>query len=113
MHEKGSSFSMEKGSIFLNNTTRPVYLYKRFEDLSSLPFYLGRKIPILDSQSQDLLYGEVNRPESPIFLKKQDINSRGFMVVQRKDLSEFSNAFADSYKPIYDEKTYTIFEGIQ
>jgi hypothetical protein len=88
-------------------------LYKRFEELSSLPFYLGRKIPILDSQSQDLLYGEVNRPESPLFLKTKDIKPHGFMVVHKRDLSEFSNAFADSYKPIYDEKTYTIFEGIQ
>lgn len=110
MREKGDSFSMEKGSAVLNSTTRPVYLYKRFEELSSLPFYLGRKVPILESQSYDLLYGEVNRPDSPIFVKKEDIKPHGFMVVHKRDLSEFSNVFADSYKPIYDEKTYVIFE---
>ncbi len=113
MHEKGSPFSMKKGSVFLNDPTRPVYLYKRFEDLSSLPFYLDRKVPIVDSQSQDLLYGQVNRPNSPLFLRKEEIKPHGFMVVHKRDFSEFSNAFADSYKPIYDEKTYTIFEDIK
>jgi 4-amino-4-deoxy-L-arabinose transferase-like glycosyltransferase len=113
MREKGDSFSTEKGSVFLNNTPRPVYLYKRFEELSSLPFYLGRKVPILESQSQDLLYGKVNCPDSEIFITKKDIKPHGFMVVHKRDLSEFSNIFAEKYKPVYDEKTYTIFEGIQ
>ncbi len=113
VHEKGSSFSMEKGSAFLTDDTRPVYLYKRFEELSSLPFYLGHNVPLVSSESQDLLYGQKSRPDSPIFVTKEHIKPHGFMVVHRRDLSEFSNTFAGRYKPIYDEKTYTIFEDIE
>jgi hypothetical protein len=113
MKVKDDPFSMKKVSEILKNTPKPVYLYKRFEELSSLPFYLGRKVPILESQSYDLLYGKVNRPDSPIFVTKEDIKPHGFIVVYKGDLSEFSNVFADLYKPLYDGKTYTIFENMR
>jgi 4-amino-4-deoxy-L-arabinose transferase-like glycosyltransferase len=35
-----------------------VFLYREFEDVfSSLPFYLGRKLKVIDSASKDLLFG--------------------------------------------------------
>ena len=36
---------------------RPVYLYRKFEELSSLPFYLAKPLPIVDSRSNDLYWG--------------------------------------------------------
>jgi len=32
----------------------PVYLYRDFENISSLPFYLKKYVVIIDSQSNDL-----------------------------------------------------------
>jgi hypothetical protein len=36
---------------------RAVYLYRDFEEQSSLPFYLKTPIPIVDSRSSDLFWG--------------------------------------------------------
>ena len=36
---------------------RPVYLYRNFEELSSLPFYLGQPVHVIDSRSNDLYWG--------------------------------------------------------
>jgi 4-amino-4-deoxy-L-arabinose transferase-like glycosyltransferase len=44
---------------YLNATLpdREVYLYHNFEEQSSLPFYLQRKLPVIDSRSNDLFWG--------------------------------------------------------
>jgi 4-amino-4-deoxy-L-arabinose transferase-like glycosyltransferase len=36
---------------------REVYLYRNFEEISSLPFYLQRPLPIIDPRSSDLYWG--------------------------------------------------------
>jgi 4-amino-4-deoxy-L-arabinose transferase-like glycosyltransferase len=36
---------------------RPVYLYRNFEELSSLPFYLQQPVRVIDSRSNDLFWG--------------------------------------------------------
>jgi 4-amino-4-deoxy-L-arabinose transferase-like glycosyltransferase len=36
---------------------RSIYLYRNFEELSSLPFYLQQPIGVIDSQSNDLYWG--------------------------------------------------------
>jgi 4-amino-4-deoxy-L-arabinose transferase-like glycosyltransferase len=36
---------------------RVVYLYRNFEEQSSLPFYLKRPLPVVDSRSNDLYWG--------------------------------------------------------
>lgn len=36
---------------------RQVYLYRNFEEKSSLPFYLKKAIPIIDARSNDLFWG--------------------------------------------------------
>jgi 4-amino-4-deoxy-L-arabinose transferase-like glycosyltransferase len=33
-------------------------MYRDFEEFSAIPFYLNRRIPVVDSQSGDLLYGQ-------------------------------------------------------
>jgi len=35
-----------------------IFLYKDFEKISTVPFYSGHPVPIIDSVSNDLLYGE-------------------------------------------------------
>jgi 4-amino-4-deoxy-L-arabinose transferase-like glycosyltransferase len=41
---------------------RQVYLYRSFEELSSLPFYLKQTVPVIDSKSADLFWGDRLRP---------------------------------------------------
>ncbi len=41
-----------------------VYLYRNFEDISSLPFYLEQPLHIVDSRSRDLLWGNRLKPSS-------------------------------------------------
>jgi 4-amino-4-deoxy-L-arabinose transferase-like glycosyltransferase len=41
---------------------RQVYLYRNFEELSSLPFYLKQTVPVIDSKSADLFWGDRLRP---------------------------------------------------
>jgi 4-amino-4-deoxy-L-arabinose transferase-like glycosyltransferase len=41
---------------------RTVYLYHNFEEQSSLPFYLQHKLPVIDSRSNDLFWGNKLQP---------------------------------------------------
>ncbi len=41
---------------------REVYLYRNFEELSSLPFYLKRTLPVVDTRSSDLYWGNRLQP---------------------------------------------------
>ena len=41
---------------------RQVYLYRKFEELSSLPFYMGRPLHVVDSRSNDLYWGNKLQP---------------------------------------------------
>jgi len=43
---------------------RPVYLYRNFEELSSLPFYLGQPVHVIDSRSNDLYWGNKLQPNT-------------------------------------------------
>lgn len=47
---------------------REVFLYRDFERLSSLPFYLGHSVPVVDSASADLQYGSRHSSRSGLFL---------------------------------------------
>ena len=45
-------------------TSRKVFIYRDYEDVfSSLPFYLERAVPVIDSDSRDLQFGCRLRPE--------------------------------------------------
>lgn len=47
---------------------RQVYLYRTFEELSSLPFYLKQPVPLIDSDSSDLFWGNRLRAGNLIML---------------------------------------------
>jgi nicotinamide riboside transporter PnuC len=51
-----------------NHPQAKVFLYQDYEKLASLPFYLERQVPVVDSASNDLAFGMKLSPESENFL---------------------------------------------
>lgn len=49
--------------IAQHNSNQPVYIYEDYEKLSSLVFYIKKRVGIIDSKSFDLYYGS-SRPEA-------------------------------------------------
>lgn len=43
--------------IVEHDLTRPVYLYQDYEQISSILYYLKKRLPMINSKSQDLYYG--------------------------------------------------------
>jgi len=79
---------------------RAVYLYRNFEEQSSLPFYMERPIPIIDSRSNDLFWGNKLQPNDLMITSEQleqVLPNRPVAIVvmqrQRKDF-EAGNLFA-------------------
>jgi 4-amino-4-deoxy-L-arabinose transferase-like glycosyltransferase len=50
-----------------NHPQAQVFLYQDYEKLASLPFYLAREVPVVDSVSNDLAFGMKLSPESENF----------------------------------------------
>jgi 4-amino-4-deoxy-L-arabinose transferase-like glycosyltransferase len=55
---------------------RPVYLYREFEQQSSLPFYLRQALPVIDAHSADLFWGMRLRPDNAIALSNAQFADR-------------------------------------
>ena len=75
-------------------TGRQVYLYRSFEELSSLPFYLKQPVPVIDSVSADLFWGNRLRPGNPVMLSSAQFaqelpRQRVAVVVLDRHLQEF------------------------
>ena len=72
-----------------------IYLYRDFEQQSSLAFYLQQPLPVVDMRSNDLYWGDKLRPQNSI-----NIDSRQFaerlasqkiaLVVNDRHIDEFS-----------------------
>jgi hypothetical protein len=71
----------------------PVYLYREYEELSSLPFYLGGAVPVIDSVSADLYYGLRLKPEAAVRLEDLAAKAPALVVVHRKSEEEFERRF--------------------
>lgn len=56
--------SMRQVAAYLQSELagRKVYLYRNFEERSSLPFYLRQTVPVIDARSNDLFWGNKLRP---------------------------------------------------
>lgn len=72
---------------------RVVYLYRNFEELSSLPFYLKHPIPVIDARSNDLFWGGKLR-KNDILLSPDQFNERSAsqqvaVVVMDRQLADF------------------------
>jgi len=74
---------------------RTVYLYSKFEEQSTLPFYMERPLPVVDSHSNDLYWGARLRPDNNIMLSDEQfarVLAEGRPVaiaVMNRQLSDF------------------------
>ncbi len=80
---------------------RPVYMYRNYEQISSLPFYLHKPLQIIESNSNDLYWGDKLRPENPITISlsqfKNQVKAENYasvIIVPNNFLNEFTNEFA-------------------
>jgi 4-amino-4-deoxy-L-arabinose transferase-like glycosyltransferase len=68
---------------------RSVYLFRNFEEQSSLPFYLKKPIPVIDSRSNDLFWGNKLRANDIVisadrFDQRMQSESVAVVVVDRQ-----------------------------
>ena len=74
-----------------------LYFYRRFEDrFSSAVFYRRKPIPIIDSDSKDLLYGQGTNPGA-MFPSSTEVAAAlraAYVFVADKDVPRFARAFA-------------------
>ncbi len=83
-----------RNSIAYLDLTQNVFLYKRFEELSSLPFYLGRTVPLINSESRDLWYGQQKMQHPHLFLNESVLDScSAYVYVLKRDLPDFESRF--------------------
>ncbi len=71
---------------------RTIYLYRNFEQHSSLPFYLKKPLPVIDSTSNDLYWGNRIRPGNAIIITSDQFNhlrEPRAVLVPNNDLDEF------------------------
>jgi hypothetical protein len=80
---------------------RQVLLYQDYERLSSLPFYLKRQVAIVDSRSNDLLFGMRHSPDDEKFVSIERVRSlararRVVILVHRIRLKDFGQKLGKS-----------------
>ena len=72
---------------------RQVYLYQKFEELSSLPFYMAEPLSIVDSRSNDLYWGNKLQPNSLLITGAQFTRAAAAgpvaIVVMEKQMKDF------------------------
>jgi Dolichyl-phosphate-mannose-protein mannosyltransferase len=82
-----------------HDPNRPVYLYKDYEKVSSLLFYLKKRLPLIDSTSQDLYFGSHTSLAKGWFyslnnfLQARD-NEAHYVVARKDNLTEFLHIVA-------------------
>lgn len=79
---------------------RQVYMYRYFEQLSSLPFYLKKTLPIVDAQSNDLFWGNRLRAGNRIYVQGDAFRAAAAgkplaIVVMDRHLKDFGAAGFD------------------
>jgi 4-amino-4-deoxy-L-arabinose transferase-like glycosyltransferase len=57
----------------LSHPGASVVLYADYEDISSLQFYLARKLPIVDSRSDDLFFAKSRTGDPSVFITRSDL----------------------------------------
>lgn len=80
--------------ILQHDPNRPVYLYQNYEQISSILYYLKKRLPIIDSTSKDLYFGS-HTPEAINWfitsdqfkqrIKKQNV----YVVIESKKIPIF------------------------
>ncbi|PRC91653.1 ArnT family glycosyltransferase [Solimicrobium silvestre] len=88
------SISDRSMAAFIQQTVpnRTVYLYRNFEQNSSLPFYLKKPLNVIDSVSSDLYWGNQLRPENTIMLSREQ-----FKLLKEPVVVIVPNAYLDEF----------------
>lgn len=103
-------YSQEKTvNNYLKYTNRPIFLYKRFEEVSSLLFYYDKPIPIIHSQSRDLAYGQMTRINPSTFVEEGVFKKPCVVIVLDRDLQDFHKEMSDLGIPIH-VLTYKLYQ---
>jgi 4-amino-4-deoxy-L-arabinose transferase-like glycosyltransferase len=90
-----------------------IYLYKRFEHISSFVFYYGKPIPILDSESADLAFGASLDRHKDSFLTWKEGRRRSPIftcVVCPRDEVEFQQKTQGKSKLLYRDSGVLIYQ---
>jgi hypothetical protein len=74
---------------YLKDSSKPVFLYKRFEEISSLLFYYNKPLPIIHSESHDLAYGQITKLNPDAFVTEEVLKTPCIVVVLDRDLPDF------------------------
>jgi len=80
-------------------TDSPLYSFHDFEKISSARFYTDHPIIIVESQSNDLLYGQNKNHKKHLFLSINDfrgLNEPRIILVTKEHLSEFKSLFPNA-----------------
>lgn len=87
-----------------NFPEKPVLLFQDFESLSSLPIYLGRTIPVIDSTSADLFSGQKKIPFHPNFMTQDQVMKTGLdsviVVMRNKDALFSQSKLKESFSKV-------------
>ena len=91
---KDASLSDRTLARFIQRTLpgHTVYLYRRYEQNSSLPFYLKKSLKVIDSESNDLYWGNKLRPENTIVISSEQFEKEkvpAAVVVPNEFVDEF------------------------
>lgn len=117
--KRNEEFSAKGPALFLKskNWHHPVYLYKRFETFSSILFYHGTPLPIVDSESADLDFGSKTPEAQGRFLSFdtvfQDPSAKAFIVHER-DKKNFEKRCGPSCHSLYQDSKHHVYlmEGV-
>lgn len=85
--------------IKAHDSKRPVYLYRDYEEISTILFYTQRRIPIIDTVSRDLYYGSHTPVAQGWFITSQDFRKQAskqavYVVMQSWRIPEFKMVLA-------------------
>lgn len=79
-----------------HDSTRKVYLFRDYEEISSVLFFLQRPLPIINSASQDLYYGSRTQKAKTWFITNQQfiqeiIKQPVYVILLKERLQEFTD----------------------
>lgn len=78
-------------------------IYREYENVSSLRFYLSSPLKIVDSLSQDLLFGQTQDTSKEVFINKETFKQQGgYIFVRHNRRGEFLSFFPEA-EMIWDD----------
>lgn len=97
---------MQKNNLYNVLSKNELYLFRDYEELSSIVFLLQKPIKIIDSASRDLFYGQntTYKNSNEMFVSQQSfINTLNnyrkiYVIVTKKRLIEFENFLREQHK---------------